>query len=238
MNVQRVSKTEINESFLQSTLEESGIERHELPENLTEALIIYIARVSSSRDNKWEDYTGLINFLVREGHWSPFEHAFITYEIETSRAIGRQLIRHRSFTFQEFSQRYAEARTFEDVELRGQPEQNRQSSSEPVNPDVPNPINQIEMNSADRVVDATLEMIRSIYNNLLSAGVASETARMILPECTQTTIYMTGSLRSWIHFLDLRLSENSQKEIRLIGQDIAEDLSSEFPHVAKARGFK
>jgi thymidylate synthase (FAD) len=234
MNVQRVSKTGVDESFLEGTLEDTDIEREELPENLTEALIIYIARVSSSRTNKWEDHHKLINFLIREGHWSPFEHAFVTYEIETSRAIGRQLLRHRSFTFQEFSQRYAEVTETEDIELRKQPDHNRQSSAEEFNPDL-----EIlgEDKSASDKVDNILGDVLGLYKKLLANGVATETARMILPGATTTTIYMSGPLRSWIHFLDLRDDGASQKEIRQIAKEIRNDISSLFPNVAIAAGI-
>lgn len=242
MNVQRVSKTTIDESFLEDTLADAGIPREELPENLTEALIVYIARVSSSRSNKWDEHHKLINFLIQEGHWSPFEHAYVTYEIETSRAIGRQLLRHRSFTFQEFSQRYASATSFEDIELREQPEHNRQSSTEAVG----GVFGEGAMYAADEdsdyygaimIAQSALNKIMQAYRILLDEGIATETARFLLPGATTTTIYMSGPLRSWIHFLDLRDDEHAQKEVRLIAQEIREDLSNLFPNVAKAAGF-
>lgn len=245
MNVQRVSKTSIDESFLEGTIQDTDIEREDLPENLTEALIVYIARVSSCRTNKWDKYHKLIHFLIQEGHWSPFEHAYVTYEIETSRAIGRQLLRHRSFTFQEFSQRYAEVTEIEDVELREQPEHNRQSSEEVLNTiseygnrikDNLGVLNAAQANGAEDAALA-LQEIKDAYEKLVDAGVATETARMILPGATTTTIYMTGSLRSWIHFLDLREDDASQKEIREIAKPIREDMNTLFPHVGTASGW-
>jgi len=251
MNVTRVSKTTIDKGFLDRTIEKSDIERDKLPENLTEALIVYIARVSSSRENKWEDHHKLIRYLIENAHWSPFEHAFATYEIETSRAIGRQLLRHRSFTFQEFSQRYSSDIEFEDVEFREQPDQNRQSSKDSLgwaarkylmedHTDKQWSTRSFHHSDNSRQEDGMTEAVRALqkvenaYRKLVDSGVASETARMILPECTQTTIYMTGSLRSWIHFLDLRDDNASQKEIRKIASEIRKDVSNLFPNVAKA----
>lgn len=221
---------------------DAGIDREQLPENLTEALIVYIARVSSSRTNKWDEHHKLIEFLIENAHWSPFEHAFITYEIETSRAIGRQLLRHRSFTFQEFSQRYAAATSFEEVELREQPEHNRQSSTEPVGGVYGEGAmyatdDESDYYGAIMIAQNALEKVMRAYRTLLDEGIATETARFLLPGATTTTIYMSGPLRSWIHFLDLRDDEHAQKEVRLIAQEIREDLSNLFPNVAKAAGF-
>jgi thymidylate synthase (FAD) len=239
MNVQLVSKTQVDPAFLERTLEEAGIDREELPENLTEALIVYIARVSSSRENKWEDHEKLIRYLIEHRHWSPFEHAHLTFEITTSRAIGRQLLRHRSFTFQEFSQRYAEATEFEEVELRAQAEKNRQSSTDVVNPDLylgdhdAFGTHGVDIPASDLVAEH-LERTRILYQELLDAGVARETARMILPECTQTTLYMTGNLRSWIHFLELRADEHAQKEVRKIAYEVQKVITNLFLNVSVA----
>ena len=248
MNVELVSKTEIEEGFLQRTLEEAGISREELPESLTEALLVYIARVSSSRENRWEDHYKLIRYLIDNRHWSPFEHAFLTFEITTSRAIGRQLLRHRSFTFQEFSQRYQSVTDFEDIELRKQAEKNRQSSTERLGSlkrikqsvrhtntvwSLSDDADYEDLGSALEALDA----VEEAYLHLLDRGVARETARMILPECTQTTIYMSGPLRSWIHFLDLRDDRHAQKEIQVIAQEIQKDVADLFPNVALAAGI-
>jgi thymidylate synthase (FAD) len=223
MNVNLVSITTPNQSYFRRKLEEIGEDPDKAEELTAEQLMIYIARVSSSRDNKLEDYEGLLNFLIEHGHWSPFQMADMTVEIETSRAIGRQLIRHRSFNFQEFSQRYSSDIDFEPVELREQPDQNRQSSSATLHGEYVN-------NLTSRV----LTEVKHAYKRLISAGVASETARMILPETTQTTLYMKGSVRSWIHYLDLRLKENTQKEHRQVAQAILPYFQSEFPVITNA----
>lgn len=199
--------------------------------------IAYIARVSSSRKNKKADASGLIRYLINHGHWSPFEHATMTVEINTSKAIGIQLIRHRSFTFQEFSQRYQDVNKlddmFEDVELRMQCEDNRQSSSEVFNPNV----TMESQMTADEAIRSLLGKCESLYNKLLEAGVAREQARMILPLCTKTKIYMTGSVRSWIHFIQMRDDSHAQKEIQLVAKEIKEIFKVQFPEISKALGY-
>jgi len=223
MNVNLVSTTTPNQSYFRRKLEEIGEDPGKAEELTAEQLMIYIARVSSSRDNKLEDYEGLLNFLIEHGHWSPFQMADMTVEIETSRAIGRQLIRHRSFKFQEFSQRYSSDISFEPVELREQPDQNRQSSS-----------GVLDGPYVNNLVDSILDDVKDAYRRLISAGVASETARMILPETTQTKLYMKGSVRSWVHYLELRLKENTQKEHRQVAQAILPHFQSEFPVITNA----
>jgi len=169
----------------------------------------------------------------------------MTIEIETSRAIGRQLIRHRSFKFQEFSQRYSSDIEFENFELREQPENNRQSSSKKINPvlwgreDEDTTLSNLETTGvrARGHVKNLLQRVSSLYNDLIDAGVASETARMILPECTQTTLYMKGSVRSWIHYLELRSKENTQKEHREVANEIGKIFQEEFPVTSNALDF-
>ena len=183
-----------------------------------EERIVEIARVSSKRKDKKSKPEGLINYLIKHSHWSPFEHAFMTLEIETSKAIGIQLIRHRSFTFQEFSQRYQDVgllgEMFEDVELRKQAEDNRQSSEEVFDPKIEGfeytGINL--MYDSSSLISRHLIKTQKLYRDLLEKGVARETARMILPLCTKTKIYMTGPVRSWIHFFRLRDDAHAQKE--------------------------
>jgi len=211
-----------------------------------ENTIVEIARVSSSRKDKSDKPEGLINYLIRNSHWSPFEHGYVTMEIETSKAIGIQLIRHRSFTFQEFSQRYQDVRKVGDdmiqpIELRRQSTNNRQSSSELFDPEMPNNDgwmylmpNTIMKNWNENV----LPRILALYDAALEAGVAREQARMFLPMATTTKIYMTGSVRSWIHFLAIRDDEHAQKEIRLIAKDIKAILVEELPLISKAIGWK
>ena len=200
--------------------------------------IVQIARVSSSRKDKKSNAAGLLAYLVRHKHWSPFEHSHATFEIETSKAIGIQLIRHRSFSFQEFSQRYQDVNQigsiFEPIELREQCEDNRQSSTEIINPDI-----EVEGGNipASYLIDGLLNQSQKLYDNLLNAGVAREQARMILPLCTSTKIQMTGSIRSWIHFLELRDDSHAQKEIQLIAKEIKKALVVELPIVSKALEF-
>ena len=187
--------------------------------------IVYIARVSSKREDKTSKPEGLLNYLIKHKHWSPFEHSHLSVEIETSKAIGIQLIRHRSFTFQEFSQRYQNVSLlgdmFEEIEFRKQCEDNRQSSTE-------------VHSTSDTEVKKILLEIKRLYEGLLQDGVARETARMILPLCTKTKIHMTGSIRSWIHFLALRDDEHAQKEIQLIAKEIKRIFVEEFPIISKA----
>lgn len=200
--------------------------------------IVEVARVSSSRKNKKDKPEGLLRYLVQHKHWSPLEHGHATFEIETSKAIGIQLIRHRSFAFQEFSQRYQDVNRlgdiFEPIELRSQCEDNRQSSVEIIDP-----IIQMESNQpASEVIDAFLGKAHSLYNKLLEAGVARETARMVLPLATTTKIHMTGSIRSWIHFLELRDDEHAQKEIQDVAKEIKHIFISEFPVISKALNYE
>ena len=195
-----------------------------------------VARVSSSRKNKREDYEGLIRYLIKHKHWSPFEHAYATFEIETSKAIGIQLIRHRSFTFQELSQRYQFIQRvtndmFEPVELRHQAEDNRQSSTDLFTTPIQSCGGKLDANG---IVEEALRVAESTYVELINAGVARECARMILPMCTKTKIHMTGNIRSWIHFIELRDDPHAQKEIQDIAKLIKTRLILELPNIFKA----
>ena len=208
-----------------------------------EETIVEIARVSSKRTDKKSKPEGLINYLIKHKHWSPFEHASMTLEIETSKAIGIQLIRHRSFTFQEFSQRYQDVNLlgdmFENVELRKQAEDNRQSSTETFNPEikVKYPLTGNQSVPSDIAIMSLLDFSRNVYDSLLEAGVARETARMILPLCTKTKIYMTGTLRSWIHFFELRDDEHAQKEIQEIAKEGKDLFKQQFPVLSNALNY-
>ena len=206
-----------------------------------ENIIVEIARVSSSRKDKTEKPEGLINYLIKNSHWSPFECGYITFEIETSKAIGIQLLRHRSFTFQEFSQRYQEVGKisddgmFEPIELRKQATNNRQSSEEVFDPIVEGNYDTIQEDiEASSLIGEHLKVSEELYRALLDSGVAREQARMILPMCTKTRIYMTGSVRSWIHFLSIRDDGHAQKEIQLIAKDIKSQFVDNLPIVSKA----
>ena len=208
-----------------------------------EEQIVEIARVSSKRTNKKSKPEGLINYLIKHSHWSPFEHAYMTLEIETSKAVGIQLIRHRSFTFQEFSQRYQDVgllgEIFEPIELRKQAEDNRQSSEEAFDPKIDSfeftGVN-IPMNAMG-LIKGQLVKIQRLYNILLEKGVARETARMILPLCTKTRIYMSGPVRSWIHFFALRDDSHAQKEIQQVAKAGKRIFKETFPLVARALNY-
>ena len=194
-----------------------------------EEQIVEIARVSSKRTDKKSKPEGLLNYLIKHKHWSPFEHSHMTVEIETSKAIGIQLIRHRSFTFQEFSQRYQNVSLlgdmFEEIEFRKQCEDNRQSSTEIY-----------ETGKAEAKM--LLLEIKRMYQGLLEDEVARETARMILPLCTKTKIHMTVSIRSWIHFLELRDDKHAQKEIQLIAKEIKRIFMEQFPIISKSLKYE
>lgn len=209
-----------------------------LLQNITpnaEVNIVEIARVSSSRKDKTEAPEGLINYLIKNRHWSPFEHASITFDITTSKAIGIQLLRHRSFTFQEFSQRYAKVENIEPIELRKQAEKNRQSSEDVFDPFIV-PLSGPPTTASNAVLKV-IDEIQYLYNKLIDAGVAKECARMILPMATQTRIYMTGTVRSWIHFLDIRDDAHAQKEVQLIARAIKQLFVQELPIISKALGY-
>jgi thymidylate synthase (FAD) len=187
-----------------------------------EEFIVYIARVSNPNNQvNTETAPRLLNYLIKHKHWSPFEHVHITFEIKTSRAIAAQILRHRSFTFQEFSQRYASATTLEDIEWRLQGKTNRQAGEETV---------ELEKCTSIRIKNI-LNKVMKEYDKLIKEGVAKECARMILPLCTSTTIYMTGSLRSWIHYMDIRMKKDTQKEHRIIAEEIYNTLKDIFPNV-------
>lgn len=215
-----------------------------------EVNIVEIARVSSSRVDKSEAPEGLINYLIKNKHWSPFQHSYLTFEIETSKAIGIQLLRHLSFTFQEFSQRYSVVEEIEPIEFRLQAEKNRQSSTNIIGGilDYGNnklaidyDISKVEEHSQQiqwiDSVRVALEHIQKLYKQGLELGIAKECARMILPMSSKTTIYMTGSVRSWIHFLEIRLDSHAQKEAQLIAQEIKKLFIINLPIISKARGY-
>jgi thymidylate synthase (FAD) len=189
-----------------------------------EGVIVYAARVSNP-SNQLNMATGekLLRYCMKHGHWSVFETASMTVEIQTSRAIAAQILRHRSFTFQEFSQRYSEVEHFEAFELRKQAETNRQSSCQTMR-------NQDLEYNIRRFIGGA----EALYRELLDAGVARECARMVLPLCVQTTLYMTGSVRSWIHYFQQRLSEHTQKEHREIARSIFEIFQQQFPIISNA----
>lgn len=200
-----------------------------------EILLVEIARVSSSRseDEKREEPDKLINYLIKNKHWSPFEHTYMTLEFFTSRAIATQFLRHRSFTFQQFSLRYAEATGFEDIEIREQADHNRQSSKK-----VFDGVMLEDGVKAIEVIKNLQKTVLELYQELLDVGVAREVARFILPLNTQTRMYMTGNMRSWIHMIQLRDDPHAQKEAQLIAQRCREIFIQQFPITSKALGWK
>lgn len=192
-----------------------------------EEYIIYAARVSSDNRVNNETAPKLLKYLIEHKHWSPFEMISIGIEIQTSRAIAQQILRHRSFSFQEFSQRYAAVTDMEPVQLRYQAETNRQSSTDEVT----------DCAMSD-LVKSAVEECELAYKTLLDHGVAKECARMILPLTTQTTIVMHGTLRSWIHFFDQRCSEHAQLEIQQLAYAAREAVSNVCPWTAEALNWE
>ena len=193
--------------------------------------ITYCARVSNpSNQHNVLTSSKLLAYCIRHGHWSVFEQASMTVEIQTSRAVSAQIIRHRSFCFQEFSQRYAFATGMEPIELRTQDANNRQASG-----------GVFEGKWASDIVADSVALAFNVYRELVSQGVSRETARMVLPLCTQTTLYMTGNIRSWIHYFEQRCSKGTQKEHRDIAIAIRDTIFAEHfkvIHEAIAEGVK
>ena len=202
--------------------------------NTPEEFITYCARVSNPTNQlNMETSDRLIAYLMKHKHWSPFEMVNVCVEIQTSRAIAAQILRHRSFSFQEFSQRYSKATELEPIEIRQQAVKNRQSSTDIFDP-VLEHTDFGEVRYTSEIINDYLKGGQWLYENLIKQGVAKESARMVLPLTTQTTMYMNGSLRSWIHYLDIRCDEHTQKEHREIALSIKELLEPEFPNVFKA----
>jgi thymidylate synthase (FAD) len=188
--------------------------------NTAEDLISYCARVSNpSNQFNTETAPKLLKYLITHKHWSPYEMVSMCVEIKTSRAIAAQILRHRSFSFQEFSQRYSQSTSFEDIEWRMQGKTNRQVGDE-----------EIDLSpELKEEVDTTLATCKELYDKLIEKGVAKECARMVLPLTTSTTLYMSGNIRSWVHYLELRTNEDTQKEHRNIAEEIKKIFIKQFP---------
>ena len=200
-----------------------------------EDIIAYCARVSNpSNQHNVKTAPKLLGFLIKHKHWSPFELANMCVEIKTSRAIAAQILRHRSFSFQEFSQRYSKAEQLEPLELRGQAEKNRQSSTDVTDPLLTDDYKNIKASTA---ISQYLNEGIKLYDELIEAGVAKESARMMLPLTTETTMYMNGTVRSWIHYISLRTEENTQKEHRDIAKAIRNIFINQFPNTSEALGW-
>ena len=197
-----------------------------------EQLMAYIARVSNPSNQDNEKYAGLLKYCIKHNHWSVFEQSTMTLEIETTRAIAAQILRHRSFTFQEFSQRYASSNDLGDInlpELRKQDLKNRQTSTDDLDPNL--------VDKFERQMITLFSSAKSLYTQMLDAGVAKECARMVLPLCTPTRIYMTGSCRSWIHYINLRSAHGTQKEHMVIAEACRKVFTEQFPAVSEAIGW-
>lgn len=206
-----------------------------------EELIVYCARVSSPKNqDNIETSEKLLNFLIKHAHWSPLEMVDMTIEVITSRAIAQQMIRHKSFSIQEYSQRYSEVNSFEPVQLRKQAETNRQSSLEIFNPSISfltvdnGEIVRVE-GDADSIVRELIGRCNDTYKALVGAEVAKECARMVLPLTTSTRLYFKGNIRSWVHWFDVRLPENTQLEHREIAQKCLAIFKENFPTLYRAR---
>jgi len=195
-----------------------------------EQTMAYIARVSNPSNQNNEKYTGLLRYCIKHNHWSVFEQSTMTLEIETTRAIAAQILRHRSFTYQEFSQRYADSSLLGEKiplpELRRQDTKNRQNSIDDLDPFI---TQKLEM-QMQTLFDSSM----ALYQQMLESGVAKECARNVLPLCTPTRIYMTGSCRSWIHYISLRSAHGTQKEHMNIAEECKKIFVEQFPAVSEA----
>ena len=194
-----------------------------------EKTMAYIARVSNPNNQDNEKFAGLLKYCINHNHWSVFEQSSMTLEIETTRAIAAQILRHRSFTFQEFSQRYADSTKLGEIpipDLRKQDLKNRQNSTDDLDSFVKQKL-ELQMNTL-------FSSATALYQQMLEEGVAKECARMVLPLCTPTRIYMTVSCRSWIHYIDLRSAHGTQKEHMDIAQACKTVCIEQFPIVSEA----
>ena len=190
----------------------------------------YCARVSNPNNQDNENYAGLLRYCIKHQHWAIFEQAFMTLEINTTRGLAAQILRHRSFTFQEFSQRYADTNLLDTniplPELRRQDTKNRQNSID----DIPEDQSKMLLGRIQNYFNEGLDL----YNELLREGIAKECARFVLPLATPTRIYMSGSVRSWVHYIDLRSGHGTQKEHMDIANACKSIFTEQFPTVAEA----
>ena len=194
-----------------------------------EKTMAYIARVSNPSNQDNENFSGLLRYCIKHQHWSVFEQSTMTLEIQTTRAIAAQILRHRSFTYQEFSQRYADSNLLGNIELpelRRQDDKNRQNSIDDLEPEVVDKFN--------RQMNTLFSSAFGLYNQMLEAGVAKECARFVLPLATPTRLYMTGSCRSWIHYINLRSAHGTQKEHMEIANACKKVFVEQFPAVSEA----
>lgn len=195
-----------------------------------EKMMGYVARVSNPNNQDNPKVSGLLKYCIKHNHWSVFEQAHMTLEIETSRGIAAQVLRHRSFTFQEFSQRYADSSMLADriplPDLRRQDKKNRQNSTDD--------LDAFHKQEFEIAIERHFASSMDLYQTMLDHGVAKECARFVLPLAVPTKIYMTGSVRSWIHYIELRSAHGTQKEHMLIAEDARRVFSEQFPICAEA----
>lgn len=212
---------------------------HEYEGKSIDEIITGIARISSSRETNelFAEPHKLLRHCISHGHWSVFATCNLGFEVITSRAIGRELLRHWSLAPQEFSQRYKAVSEFEPIEIRKQCENNRQSSTEVFDPTMPleyqDKYSSFGDSKASEAIENLMEHTKDVYLNLLDGGVAKECARMILPETTQTTLYFNGKVRDWITVLNQRLHKTAQKECRLVAESIRDIFIQECPIISK-----
>jgi len=215
------------------SITKSVIEDKELS---AEELLVYIARVSNpSNQLNIETADKLIGYMIKNKHWSPFDMINMTVEVTTSKAVGIQILRHWSIKPQEFSQRYAEVVDIEPIELRKQGATNRQVGDEVFDPmiTITNNVERYEI-EANNAIQLYIESGQNLYKALLKAGVAKECARMILPMATSTTLYLNGSVRSWIHYMEQRCSSHAQAEHRAVAKLVEAIFKEQFPMTSKA----
>ena len=192
-----------------------------------EQLIAYMARVSNPDNQDNPESERLIRYLIKHKHWSPFEMVNMCVQIETTRSVAAQILRHRSFSFQEFSQRYAQVTEPALIpKLRRQDTKNRQNSIDNLDP--------VTVDEFNIKINSLFDLTESLYNEMLAAGVAKECARDILPLSTPTKLYMNGTLRSWLHYCDLRCANGTQYEHKLIADQVKGIIEQEFPIVYAA----
>ena len=194
-----------------------------------EKTMAYIARVSNPSNQSNDNFAGLLRYCIKHQHWSVFEQSSMTLEIETTRGLAAQILRHRSFTFQEFSQRYADSNLLGEIELpelRRQDTKNRQNSIDDLDPAV--------VEKLEKQMNTLFSSSLALYNQMLESGVAKECARFVLPLATPTRLYMTGSCRSWVHYINLRSAHGTQKEHMEIVKKCQKVFTEQFPSVSEA----
>jgi thymidylate synthase (FAD) len=195
-----------------------------------EKMMAYVARVSNPNNQENPNYAKLLGYCIKHNHWSVFEQAFMTLELETTRGVAAQVLRHRSFTYQEFSQRYADssllAETIPLPELRRQDTKNRQNSIDDIDP--------FTRQKFEMLMQQHFSQAMDLYQRMLDEGIAKECARFVLPLAVPTKIYMTGSVRSWIHYIQLRSANGTQKEHMDIALQCRDVFVKELPICAEA----